>query len=80
MKTLLVIVRWALVIAGTCGAIVGAWAFIDPGAFPALLDTDTLVPPSPHWRALFLFLFSLLGIGFGTGLLRHRTLPRQPPR
>lgn len=75
MKTVLLVVRWACVLAGVCGALVAVWAFIDPSAFPRLRMEGLWAPPSPRWPAAFLFLFSLLMIGFGTGWLRHRKLP-----
>lgn len=75
MKTLMIITRLALIIGGACGVVVAAWAFIDPGAFAMALDSAPLTPPSPRWRAAVVFLFSLLALGFGTGVLRHRKLP-----
>jgi len=75
MKTAIVILRWACLLAGICGALVSLWAFIDPGAFPQMPMDGPLAPPSPRWRAAFGFLFSLLLVGYGSGRLRHRVLP-----
>lgn len=76
MNTVIVVLRRLCLIAGICGLLVSAWAFIDPGAFPQMLRMDgPLAPPSPRWRAAFAFLFSLLLVGFGSGRLRHRVLP-----
>ncbi|MGY1424661.1 hypothetical protein [Lysobacter sp. A289] len=75
MKIVMMILRLALIVGGACGAIIGLWAFIDPGAFPSLSDLGAISPPSARWRAAFVFLFSLLGLGFGSGVLRHRKLP-----
>lgn len=76
MTTVIRILRWLCLIAGICGALVSVWAFIDPSAFPQMLRMDgPLAPPSPRWRAVFGFLFSLLLVGYGSGRLRHRVLP-----
>ncbi|TWI01757.1 hypothetical protein IP90_02317 [Luteimonas cucumeris] len=75
MRTLNAIVRWACLVAGLCGVVISAWAFIDPGAFPQMQSSAAFAPPSSRWRAAFGFLFSLLLVGYGTGRLRHRELP-----
>lgn len=73
MKTLMTVVRLALVVGGACGALIGAWAFVDPDTFPALGQLGDWA----RWRAAVVFLFSLAALGFGTGVLRHRQLPRR---
>jgi hypothetical protein len=75
MNRLIRVLRWMCLLAGICGMAISAWAFIDPGAFPAMRMDGTLAPPSPRWRAAFAFLFSLLMAGYGSGRLRHRVLP-----
>lgn len=75
MRMVIVVLRWACLLAGICGALVSLWAFIDPGAFPPLQGDGPFAPPSPRWRAAFGFVFSLLLIGYGSGRLRHRVLP-----
>lgn len=75
MNGLIRILRWLCLLAGLCGMVISAWAFIDPGAFPQMPTDDMLSPPSPRWRAAFAFLFSLLLAGYGAGRLRHRVLP-----
>lgn len=75
MRTTLVVLRWACLLAGICGALVSLWAFIDPGAFPHMQGDGPFAPPSPRWRAAFGFVFSLLLVGYGSGRLRHRVLP-----
>ena len=75
MNRLLAVVRLACLLAGVCGALLSAWAFVDPGAFPALADAGPLAPPSPRWRAAFAFVFSLALLVFGSGRVRHRSAP-----
>ena len=73
MRAISRIIRWACLLAGICGLAISSWAFIDPSAFPQM-RMDGMVP-SPRWRAALGFVFSLLLVGYGTGKLRHRTLP-----
>ncbi len=76
MRVLMAILRIASLVAGLAGMAASAWAFIDPAAFPGLAGGGMLgEPPSPRWRAVLGFVFSLLVAGYGAGLLRHRELP-----
>ena len=75
MRLMANIVRWACLVGGLCGVVASVWAFIDPGAFPALQGGGAFDPPSPRWRAAFGLVFSLALLGYGSGWLRHRELP-----
>lgn len=77
MNRLMGVVRIVCVIAGTAGMAISAWALIDPSAFPLLGEARGMLgePPSPRWRAVFAFVFSLAVAGYGAGILRHRELP-----
>lgn len=77
MPMLMRILRWTYLLMGTIGMALAAWAFIDPSAFPALARDGGMVgaPPSPRWRAAFVFVFSFAIAAYGAGRLRHRTLP-----
>ncbi|GAB3310129.1 hypothetical protein [Luteimonas notoginsengisoli] len=75
MSRLATVVRWACLLAGVCGLVISAWAFIDPTAFPQMRMDGMVPPPSPRWRAALGFVFSLLLVGYGSGRLRHRELP-----
>ena len=77
MQRLMSIVRILCLVAGLAGMAIAAWAFIDPSAFPSLGDARGMLgaPPSPRWRAVFAFVFSLAIAGYGAGVLRHRELP-----
>lgn len=77
MNTLLAVLRILMLAGGLAGMAVSAWAFIDPSAFPALGEARGMLtaPPSPRWRAAFVFLLSCAMAAWGAGLLRHRELP-----
>jgi len=75
MRTISRIIRWACLLAGIAGLAISTWAFIDPAAFPQMHMGGMVPPPSPRWRAALGFVFSLLLVGYGSGKLRHRTLP-----
>jgi hypothetical protein len=75
MRRLSIFVRWACLLAGVCGLVISAWAFIDPAAFPQMRMDTMVPPPSPRWRAALGCVFSLLLVGYGSGKLRHRELP-----
>jgi hypothetical protein len=75
VKSIIVVLRWAFVLAGLCGAVISGWAFIEPDAFPQMPMDHLVAPPSPRWRAAFGLLFSLLLFGYGSGRLQHRVLP-----
>lgn len=72
MNTVLRLVRLACLVAGTCGLLASAWAFIDPAAFPAMQSNGPFAAPSPRWQAALAFVFSLAVLGYGAGWLRHR--------
>lgn len=75
MKTFARIIRWACLLAGIAGLAISIWAFLDPSAFPQMRMGGVVPPPSPRWRAALGVVFSLLLVGYGSGRLRHRTLP-----
>lgn len=75
MLILLKLVRLACTVAGAFGALVCAWALVDPSILPTMVETSAFAPPSPRWRAAFGLMFSLALLGYGTGILRHRELP-----
>jgi hypothetical protein len=77
MSALLRVVRVLMLAGGLAGMAVATWAFIDPSAFPTLGEARGMLaaPPSPRWRAAFLFVLSLAMAAYGAGLLRHRELP-----
>ena len=77
MPTLLRILRWLCLLMGIAGMAMAAWAFFDPSAFPSLARDSGMMgePPSPRWRAVFVFVFSFAIAAYGAGRLRHRELP-----
>lgn len=76
MSTLMRMVRVLCVVGGVVGMGIAAWAFIDPATFPELARPRMMVdPPSPRWRAAFVFVFSFALAAYGLGALRHRVLP-----
>lgn len=74
MSGLLRVLRGLMIVAGAAGVIASAWALVDPSIMADAVPT-MLAAPSPRWRAMFGLLFSLLLLGFGLGVLRHRELP-----
>ena len=69
--------RILCLVAGVAGMVIAAWAFLDPSAFPSMAQSTGMMgaPPSPRWRAVFVFVISFAVAGYGAGLLRHRELP-----
>ena len=63
MRTLNAIVRWACLVAGLCGVVISAWAFIDPGAFPQMQSSAAFAPPSSRGRAAVGVQFSRQVVG-----------------
>ncbi|MDO5505047.1 MAG: hypothetical protein Q4F49_01965 [Pseudoxanthomonas suwonensis] len=68
------ILRALMLLAGLAGVIACTWALLDPSIM-ANATGRLPEPPSPRWRAAFGLLFSLLILGWGAGVLRHRELP-----
>lgn len=75
MKTVLRIIGMLMVVGGGIGALVSAWALVDPSIMPAPTAPGAFEPPSPRWRAAFGLVFSIGLLLFGSGRLRHRELP-----
>lgn len=77
MNLLFRVLHMLMLLGGLAGMAVATWAFIDPAAFPSMGEARGMLgaPPSPRWRAVFLFVLSCAIAAWGAGLLRHRELP-----
>lgn len=75
MRRVLRAVRLLMVVAGALGAIICAWALVDPSIITGAGGLWSAHAPSPRWRAAFGLVFSIALVLFGSGLLRHRKLP-----
>ena len=64
-----------MVVGGAIGALVCAWALVDPSIMSEATSLGAFEAPSPRWRAAFGLVLSIALLLFGSGRLRHRELP-----
>lgn len=74
MKALHRLIGALMLLGGLGGAVVCAWALVDPSILPAA-DVGAFAPPSPRWRAALGLVVSIALLLVGSGRLRHRELP-----